>query len=504
MSTSHASPHPSSDAQRPVLSVTSPADILSYVPHALGFTPVESLVVLTTGRGRLGATLRVDLPSADPLPDGEATDFARAVLSFIDGDDEADGVLLIVYTHALRTPDGPPPHGVLVGELSDVLAVAGLPVRSGWLVSAAGWRDYFCDDGRCCPWSGHPLDTVTDSRLNAELIFGGSSFDGSPAEAVGRSTPVVVRPTPSPSRDAVEEGQAHYAAACAGHWDEERQFTATSDVWDAVIQGSGAPVEESLLGSGSDLDADLAGFLLASLESRAVRDFLLVSACLGSATALEGAVSCGVIAPATVHPGCAPGDGGQCVVPLLAAGWGVPRSGGPEDVRLAAPLLNRSAGGRTAADPAALRRFTDVLAGLHPGTPDWERVDAMTRVLTRLVAVAGPAGEARAAALTMLGWFDYARGRGSRAAVLFEAAEAALPGYRLARLLNELLCRGGLPAWARHRSTAWRSSTSASASAPASRAPGASQAGGASSAASSPVAPKQASTGRRQSSRDAA
>ncbi|WP_152915952.1 DUF4192 family protein, partial [Arthrobacter sp. RIT-PI-e] len=58
------------------------------------------------------------------------------------------------------------------------------------------------------------------------------------------------------------------------------------------------------------------------------------------------------------------------------------------------------------------------------------------------------------AALTMSGWFEYARGRGSRASVYLDAAEREVPGYRLARLLQELLHRGGLPAWGRCRATA--------------------------------------------------
>jgi hypothetical protein len=97
--------------------------------------------------------------------------------------------------------------------------------------------------------------------------------------------------------------------------------------------------------------------------------------------------------------------------------------------------------------------YADVLAGRHTGAIAWSRVDAMACILARLAAVSD--GESRAAALTMSAWFEYARGRGSRAAVYLEAAERAVPGYRLARLLHELLRRGGLPAWARKRSTAW-------------------------------------------------
>ncbi|MFJ6003183.1 DUF4192 family protein [Arthrobacter sp. NPDC092385] len=109
--------------------------------------------------------------------------------------------------------------------------------------------------------------------------------------------------------------------------------------------------------------------------------------------------------------------------------------------------------GRPHEDAALL--YADVLAGRYTGDIAWHRVDAMTVILARIAAVSD--GESRAAALTMSAWFEYARGRGSRAAVFLAAAEEAVPGYRLARLLHELLRRGGLPAWARRRSTAWTS-----------------------------------------------
>jgi hypothetical protein len=55
----------------------------------------------------------------------------------------------------------------------------------------------------------------------------------------------------------------------------------------------------------------------------------------------------------------------------------------------------------------------------------------------------------------MLGWVEFARGRGSLACVYLERAERACPGYRLAGLLKELILRGGLPDWACSPDTAW-------------------------------------------------
>ncbi len=440
MSPAPGSPTPSS------LSITSPADILSYVPHALGFVPRESLVILTTSGRRLGATLRVDLPP-------EATDaviFAQGVLSFLQGDTEADGTLLIVYTARTWRPLTSPPFDDVVLGLDAILGAAGLPVRAGLLASDSVWRDYFCADEQCCPWPGNSFDSVVHSVLNAELIFGGSAFDPSAPEAVLRGSPALSGEGAAlPRCSAVNDARAHYAAACCAIWQAPAQFEGTSALWDAVIDG--APLEP-------DTEAQLTGFLLASIESRTVRDFLLVSACLGSASALAGVRACGLLGPAAGVGGSAAANmSAACILPSVAGHRGdapvraEQKAGRHGPGGAAAPRLWPCPTVEEGSEAALL--YTDVLAGRHPGIILWARVDAMANVLGRLAEVSS--GEARAAALTMSAWFEYARGRGSRAAVFLDAAERAVPGYRLARLLHELLDRGGLPVWARSRSTAW-------------------------------------------------
>ncbi|MFJ6003182.1 hypothetical protein [Arthrobacter sp. NPDC092385] len=114
--------------------------------------PGESLVVLTMAGKRLGATLRVDLPAhgADPLA------FAEGVMSFLQGDSEADGALVIVYTQEDWEALTPPPRAALVRCVEAVLGAGALPLRGGWFVSRSGWRDYFCSDGGVLPMAGAP------------------------------------------------------------------------------------------------------------------------------------------------------------------------------------------------------------------------------------------------------------------------------------------------------------------------------------------------------------
>lgn len=75
------------------LRATGPADILSFVPHALGKVPSESFVFLSLQGTKLGATLRVDAPSTS-----EPFAFAHAMRDYLGVDMTATGALLVIYT----------------------------------------------------------------------------------------------------------------------------------------------------------------------------------------------------------------------------------------------------------------------------------------------------------------------------------------------------------------------------------------------------------------------
>ena len=87
------------------ISVSSPADILAYVLHTLGFTPQDSFVFLTMHGKQLGATLRLDAPREDISP----AQYAATVLHYLANDTGADAVLFIAYTDR-ATIDGTKPY----------------------------------------------------------------------------------------------------------------------------------------------------------------------------------------------------------------------------------------------------------------------------------------------------------------------------------------------------------------------------------------------------------
>lgn len=149
---------------------TDPADILAFIPHTLGQDPTESFVALTMQGKKLGATLRVDAPfGQDPVG------YAQTIVSYLTADEAATGSLLVIYTDE-NTTENPRPYSEHVQALRAELETAGMPLQDAWLVTSELWRNYLCQDTRCCP--DQALDAITTSIGNAALIYRGSNVTG--------------------------------------------------------------------------------------------------------------------------------------------------------------------------------------------------------------------------------------------------------------------------------------------------------------------------------------
>jgi hypothetical protein len=401
------------------LKITGPEDVLGFIPHSLGYWPTRSLVAITMQGKRLGATLRVDLPG-DGSP-GDYTGFAGTVAGYLEADDHADGVLLAFFTGSDVTVTGGAgaAWAELLEELENALAESGMPVRDAWLIGAERWRNAYCTDPGCCPPHGRPIDEIRNSKLNAEMVFRGSTVGPAPgAEASG--------PVPQPEDPAVLEAERNWYRLFAGHTRDRAQYSQVLDVWDVALRSP----------AGARLPVELAGYLRAALRVPAWRDALLVMAAAGPEAAEQGAADFGMFDPSRPRPR----PGAPVPVPPLD-GFG--------------PLLPRggTAGGGSDGAPA-VPGYGEVLLGLAPSVPDWPRIASLERILVQLGEAGG--GEAAAAALTGRGWIEWCRGKGSFADALFSRADAEHPGYRLAALLTELVSRGTLCGWAARRDAAWQ------------------------------------------------
>jgi hypothetical protein len=111
------------------LTIKTPADVVSFIGHTLGFWPHESLVCITLDANRVGATLRVDLPNREG-----GLRYARTVADYFAHDASAASVLFAVYTSEPPETGQPKPEAATIAALTCALAERGMSIRDGLLV----------------------------------------------------------------------------------------------------------------------------------------------------------------------------------------------------------------------------------------------------------------------------------------------------------------------------------------------------------------------------------
>jgi hypothetical protein len=402
------------------LTVHGPEDVLGFIPHSLGYWPADSLVAMTLQGTRLGATLRLDLPGPAVLADPQK--FASTVRDYLCADRRADASLLAFFTNEGWT-DGRLASGQafsgLLASLQAVLGTAGMPVRDAWFVGDSHWRDAYGTDESRCPLPGRPISEIRDSRLNAEMVFRGSSVGPAPEEQ--GAGPAVM---PAESRTRLVAAEAAWMVPLDLRRGSRAQFDAVLDAWEILLRSGQGPAE--VLGQ---------GFIRATLRVPAWRDAVLVMAAAGRAAASAGADHFGIF------------DAGRGLAPVRPPGGREAGVSGPGVA--SAPVPDREG----TVPEAAVPGYGEVLLGLEPPLPDWTSMNNLDRVLEQLAAAGGQAG---AAALTGRGWISWCRGRGSYAAAHLGLALEEEPGYRLAELLLELVRRGTLCGWAARKEAAWQ------------------------------------------------
>ncbi|MDJ1113850.1 DUF4192 family protein [Microbacterium dauci] len=117
------------------------AHLLSLVPHLLGYTPTQSLVVIPMARGRSLGAMRVDLPPDDV----DLDPVASSVMGMVCRIPQADAVVVVVYTVA-STRQGLP-EADLVEALRRSADACGLAVTDALTVAGDGWGSHLSADG---------------------------------------------------------------------------------------------------------------------------------------------------------------------------------------------------------------------------------------------------------------------------------------------------------------------------------------------------------------------
>lgn len=424
----------------PATAIRSAEDLLAYVPHGLGHWPRESLVILADSGGEAGGLLRLDLPHRCTATLG--TEIARYVGSVL-APGTPSGVFVIVYTAQRPRPGAGLP--VLVHRLVRTLERLELTVRDCLYVTDGGWG-HIDRAGADAPWGRRrPLDDIAASVLNTEFVFAGRSWGSAPTDEV-------VAAATGPDADEIrrwatvhdpggrpDPPDADWVRRIGEVWDEALATTeVAAEIHEGADErgerGAGEVAGGSAGGEGRavpcPVSAETAGLLLAGLRSRTVRDLLLFQSAVGPSP----------------------------VIPELLLGDGRVRAGArahPGAERTAEACEREATDRDTCLRTGGMPLLASVITGTVALTPDWARLDTAHRVLEALAPHAQ--GEARCATLTLLGWIEFARGRGSRAHRCLDAALKVDGRYELARLFDRFLDLGQVHEWARHRTTAWRS-----------------------------------------------
>ena len=154
---------------KPVARLTRPAEMVASLPLQLGYIPEESLVVLCCHepRGRVGLTMRIDLP--DPSLEEHLVEEIEARVR----DQDATRVLLVIYTD--EEPFAELPRAALAKAFREVFS--DLIVTDVLLVHRGLFWSYLCSNPVCCPAEGTPVDDARDtaviSLIETEQVLSG-------------------------------------------------------------------------------------------------------------------------------------------------------------------------------------------------------------------------------------------------------------------------------------------------------------------------------------------
>ncbi|HEX2145683.1 MAG TPA: DUF4192 domain-containing protein [Glycomyces sp.] len=140
-----------------------PTDLLTSIPHLLGFHPDHSLVVVGLIGGELQCTFRVNLPgSADHL---EHLPDLTPQLSL----NECDGCVIIAYGEA-------DPAEAAIERMSARLDAAGVTPLDRLRVAEGRWFSLTCDKP-CCPAEGLPIPETSAASCEVAVAGGYAAAD---------------------------------------------------------------------------------------------------------------------------------------------------------------------------------------------------------------------------------------------------------------------------------------------------------------------------------------
>lgn len=230
---------PTARRDLPTARMTSPGEVVALVPTLCGFTPSESLVVVSLRgrRGRIGLTVRCDLPR--PADEVALADEVSGRIAH----DGASGVLLVVHTEETT----PRARTGLVDAVAAACRRHGLEVREALLVNRGRWTSYLCDGPGCCPAEGTPVDRPPTPALRlvaAEAALQGRAVLASREELVASVAPPSLL-LAARAEQQLDRAAAEWVASLARDGREDTQHVALRAARDLLDRGAEVPVAEA-------------------------------------------------------------------------------------------------------------------------------------------------------------------------------------------------------------------------------------------------------------------
>ena len=355
------------------------------VPAMVRFTPRNSIVLLAFRGKRTCGAIRFNLPRSD------SEKFHSKIASHIVGTlcklDGVDAVVVAVCTDRAFAGGRAIPHAELAKMLNRRFEQSGFEVRESLCQASDGWASYL---DSIVPAGGHPLSEIADSPVAAAVP------DDLRPSATEENPPQRVPDADSATMKRTQKRIATYRRLMdrvkSGELDELDELDALPPALDPL---GDLPLfaEDALRWDAAEVEAN--GALLAfMLQGPPSRDLVM----------LQWATSISV--------------GDQM--------W---NAGTPEGT----------------VDHTNDVDLGDLMFGIGP-RPDPGRIENGIKLLLTLVA--SLADNERRPLLCMLGWLNWALGRGSIAGRYIDEARTIDPQYGMAEVLDTMFSNGMLPEWA--------------------------------------------------------
>lgn len=165
----------------PRLVITSPDTFVASVPHLLGFTPTESVVIAGVGqvssRNEVTLVQRFDLPLNGTTSD-DLAQIARSAVAPIARTGAHEAIITLVSDQAPGSPEELP-HRDLVDRLVEAFDDAGITTRDSLYTDGTSRWSYGCFDPACCPPTGRVIPQDVRTHVAAEFAAAGVAVAGS-------------------------------------------------------------------------------------------------------------------------------------------------------------------------------------------------------------------------------------------------------------------------------------------------------------------------------------